>query len=201
MDGFGAGGIVHGILTRWISTMTIVLMARGPGAHCHRPGQDEGPPAVVYHGRVGAVCRWKCPSKHGPVTLLSVVQTADGPVEKLLVAEGSPSPDRYSRSQYPTAVNGSASGARRFVESWNVHGPAHHCAVGVGQHRVKDRQAGQVVGNGISPRVFERRRRARSRLHQLTSPFSSHVLVSWGAIAIVNKARDLPGASRLDASQ
>ncbi len=23
-------------------------------------------------------------------------------------------------------------GARRFVKEWNAHGPAHHCAVGVG---------------------------------------------------------------------
>ena len=25
-----------------------------------------------------------------------------------------------------------ATGARRFVNDWNSHGPAHHCAVGVG---------------------------------------------------------------------
>jgi len=68
--------------------------------------------------------------KHGPVTLLSVVQTVDGR-RKLLVAEGESVPgpileigNTNSRYRFPI-------GALRFVNEWNVHGPAHHCAVGL----------------------------------------------------------------------
>jgi L-arabinose isomerase len=69
--------------------------------------------------------------KHGPVTLLAVVQTVDGRL-KLLVAEGESVSgpileigNTNSRYRFPI-------GARRFMNEWNVHGPAHHCAVGVG---------------------------------------------------------------------
>lgn len=69
--------------------------------------------------------------KHGPMTLISVVQTEDGWF-KLPVAEG----DRVlghileignikSRYRFPN-------GARQFVESWKMHGPACHHWVGVG---------------------------------------------------------------------
>ena len=69
--------------------------------------------------------------QHGPVTLLSVVETADNRI-KLVVAEGESVPgpileigNTNSRYQFPI-------GARRFMNEWNVQGPAHHCAVGVG---------------------------------------------------------------------
>jgi L-arabinose isomerase len=35
--------------------------------------------------------------------------------------------------------------ARRFVESWNVHGPAHHYAVGLGHIAGKIEKFGQLL--------------------------------------------------------
>ncbi len=69
--------------------------------------------------------------KHGPVTLLAVVQTRDGRL-KLLVAEAESVPGPIleignTNSRYRFAI-----GARAFVNAWNAQGPAHHCAVGVG---------------------------------------------------------------------
>jgi L-arabinose isomerase len=69
--------------------------------------------------------------RHGPVTLLSVVEDRDSGF-KLLVAEGECEPgptlaiaNTNSRFRFP-------GGARGFVNEWNAQGPAHHCAVGVG---------------------------------------------------------------------
>jgi L-arabinose isomerase len=68
--------------------------------------------------------------QHGPVTLLSVVQTVEGKL-KFLVAEGESVPGPIleignTNSRYRFSL-----GARRFVNEWNSHGPAHHCAVGI----------------------------------------------------------------------
>jgi L-arabinose isomerase len=76
--------------------------------------------------------------KHGPVTCLSVVQTAEGPL-KLLCAEGESVPGPIleignTNSRYRFDI-----GTRRFVNEWNAQGPAHHCAIGVGH--VEDRLA------------------------------------------------------------
>jgi L-arabinose isomerase len=37
-------------------------------------------------------------------------------------------------------------GARRFVNEWNQHGPAHHCAVGVGHIAEKIVKLGHLLG-------------------------------------------------------
>jgi L-arabinose isomerase len=37
-------------------------------------------------------------------------------------------------------------GARRFVNEWNQHGPAHHCAVGVGHIAGKIEKLGALLG-------------------------------------------------------
>jgi L-arabinose isomerase len=37
-------------------------------------------------------------------------------------------------------------GARRFVNEWNRHGPAHHCAVGVGHIVHKLQKLAMLLG-------------------------------------------------------
>ena len=110
----------------------VVLMGHdGPGHLAIAEGKTKVRPLDVYHGKVGRGLSVEMSVKHGPVTLLSVVETGAGRLG-LLMAEGESVPgpimeigNTNSRYSFPI-------GARRFVTEWNGHGPAHHCAVGTG---------------------------------------------------------------------
>jgi len=145
LDSFGVGGsFTEYYALDWRED--VVLMGHdGPGHIAIAEGKTKVRPLAVYHGKVGCGLSVEMSVKHGPVTLLSVVQTADGRLE-FLVAEGESVPgpileigNTNSRYRFPI-------GARRFVNEWNIHGPAHHCAVGVGHIADKIEKLGKLLG-------------------------------------------------------
>ena len=145
MDSFGCGGsFTEYYAMDW--NEDVVLMGHdGPGHIAIAQGKTKVRPLKVYHGKVGRGLSVEMSVKHGPVTLLSVVEDP-GRGLKLLVAEGESVPgpileigNTNSRYKFPI-------GARRFVNEWNVQGPAHHCAVGIGHIAPKIAKLGRLLG-------------------------------------------------------
>jgi L-arabinose isomerase len=98
----------------------------------------------VYHGKVGRGLSVEMSVKHGPVTMLSVVECS-GKI-KLLVAEAESVAGPIleignTNSRYRFSI-----GARRFINEWNAQGPAHHCAVGLGHIASKVEKLGALLG-------------------------------------------------------
>jgi L-arabinose isomerase len=110
----------------------VVLMGHdGPGHIAIAEGKTKVRPLQVYHGKIGRGLSVEMSVKHGPVTLLSLVDARDGQL-RLLTAEGESVAGPIleignTNSRYRFSI-----GARQFVNDWNAQGPAHHCAVGVG---------------------------------------------------------------------
>ncbi|TDH28822.1 hypothetical protein EXU57_01765 [Segetibacter sp. 3557_3] len=71
---------------------------------------------------------------------MSVTETANRQ-RLLLVAEGQSESDLYwnTNSRYRFLK-----GARLFVNGWNSHGPAHHCAVDLRHYQLKIKKPGTL---------------------------------------------------------
>ncbi len=144
MDSFGAGGSFTEYYAMDFADDVVLMGHDGPGHIAIAQGKTRVRPLTVYHGKVGRGLSVEMSVRHGPVTLLSVVQTVDGKL-KLLVAEAESVPGPIleignTNSRYRFSI-----GARRFVNEWNQHGPAHHCAVGVGHFAGKITKLGQLL--------------------------------------------------------
>ena len=144
MDIFGAGGSFTEYYAMDYRDDIVLMGHDGPGHIAIAQGKTKVRPLKVYHGKVGRGLSVEMSVKHGPVTLLSVVQTVDGRL-KLLVAEGESVPGPIleignTNSRYRFSI-----GTRKFVESWNIHGPAHHCAVGLGHIARKIEKLGKLL--------------------------------------------------------
>jgi L-arabinose isomerase len=149
LDSFGAGGSFTEYYAMDFNDDIVLMGHDGPGHIRIAQGKTKVRPLQVYHGKVGRGLSVEMSVKHGPVTLLSVVQTVDGRV-KLLVAEGRSEPGPIleignTNSRYRFSI-----GARKFVENWNAHGPAHHCAVGVGHIAAKLEKLGRLLGMEVA---------------------------------------------------
>ena len=145
MDTLGAGGSFTEYYAMDFADDVILMGHDGPGHIRIAQGKTKVRPLQVYHGKVGSGLSVEMSVKNGPVTLLSVVE--DG-ARKLafIVAEAESVPGPIleignTNSRYRFKI-----GVRKFVETWNSFGPAHHCAVGVGWIADKIRKLGQLTG-------------------------------------------------------
>lgn len=144
MDSFGAGGSFTEYYAMDYAHDVVLMGHDGPGHIKIAEGKIKVRALKVYHGKVGNGLSVEMAVKHGPVTLLSVVETAEGKL-MLLVAEGESISGPIleignTNSRYKFSI-----GARKFVNDWNSYGPAHHCAVGVGHIASKLEKLGALL--------------------------------------------------------
>lgn len=143
MDSFGAGGSFTEFYAMDYNDDVILMGHDGPGHIGIAEGKTKVRPLKVYHGKVGSGLSVEMAVRHGNITCLSVIEDAHG--LSLLVAEGQSVPgltlqigNTNSRYRFPMGI-------RNFVTEWNSHGPAHHCAVGVGHIASKIKKLGALL--------------------------------------------------------
>ncbi|HKH62317.1 MAG TPA: hypothetical protein VKA49_15850, partial [Flavitalea sp.] len=144
MDSFGAGGSFTEYYAMDFKDDVVLMGHDGPGHISIAEGKTKVRPLKVYHGKVGRGLSVEMAVKHGDITCLSVVENGKGEL-LLLVAEGRSVAgpilqigNTNSRYKFPI-------GARRFVNEWNQHGPAHHCAVGIRHVASKIKKLGALL--------------------------------------------------------
>jgi L-arabinose isomerase len=145
MDTLGAGGSFTEFYAIDYEANDVLMGHDGPGHIAIAQSKTKVRPLAVYHGKVGRGLSVEMAVKHGPVTLLSVVEDrANG--FRLLVAQGESVPGEILRIGNTNSHYRFPLGAKGFVEAWNAHGPAHHCAVGLGHVACKLDRLGRLLG-------------------------------------------------------
>jgi L-arabinose isomerase len=149
LDCFGAGGSFTEYYAADYKDDIVLMGHDGPGHMAIAQDKTKVRPLDVYHGKVGLGLSVEMSVRNGPVTLLSVVQTGAGTLELLTAeAESEPGPILEignTNSRYRFAI-----GARKFMESWNAQGPAHHCAIGVGHIADKIEKLGALLSMKVA---------------------------------------------------
>ena len=145
MDLFGVGGSFTEYYAMDFKDDVVLMGHDGPGHIAIAEGKTKVRPLDVYHGKVGRGVSVEMAVKHGPVTLLSIIETTDGKLA-LLYAEAESVAGPIMEIGNTNSRYRFACGAREFVTRWNQHGPAHHCAVGLGHIGDRLDKLGALLG-------------------------------------------------------
>jgi L-arabinose isomerase len=131
LDTLGIGGSFTEFYAMDYADDVVLMGHDGPGHIAIAEGKTKVRPLGVFHGKVGDGLSVEMSVKHGPVTLLSVVERGREGLG-LLTAEAESVPGPILEIGNTNSRYRFEGGARAFVNRWNRQGPAHHCAVGVG---------------------------------------------------------------------
>ncbi len=145
LDRLGVGGSFTEFYAMDLREGFVLMGHDGPG---HLAISDRKPVLRglgLYHGKRGCGVSVEFNVKLGPVTLLSMTQTAEGNL-KMLTAGGESLPgpilrigNTNSRLRFPL-------GPAEFVNRWCQEGPTHHCALGVGRAKAAVAKLGELMG-------------------------------------------------------